>query len=246
LSAAIAVINVESSMNLTIRYDHADSPPAGDGPYAALSKIFVDNRPDSLLDVGCGTGTWLKAADQLGVLDVHGIDGIDACPSEYSRTRFSKRDLTRPFRLGRRYDVVLCLEVAEHLEEAYANVLIQSLVAHAPKVIFSAACPGQSGQHHVNCQWPDYWQSLFNKEGFACDDAIRWSIWGDPRIRPWYRQNMFAAMHAPALAGREPRIVPVVHPDMLRAMTESSSRVPQRLLRGIRWVRSIRESIGLA
>jgi SAM-dependent methyltransferase len=164
-------------MNPGVCFDHAISPASADSAYAALSKIFLDALPNSLLDVGCGTGTWLRAADRLGVPDLHGIDGVD-CSGDRSRVRFSKLDLTKPFSLGRRYDVVLCLEVAEHLDETHAKVLIRSLVAHAPKIIFSAACPGQPGQHHVNCRWPDYWQSLFNDEGFACDDAIRWSIWG--------------------------------------------------------------------
>lgn len=161
-------------MSVTVSYKHARSPHSVDGAYAALSKIFSDIQPGSLLDVGCGTGSWLKAANQLGVFDLHGVDAIDIFSTECPQANFSKFDLTKSFSLGRRYDVVLCLQVAEHLDEEYANVLVQSLVAHAPKVIFSAACPGQPGQHHVNCQWPDYWQALFNKHGFVCDDSIRW------------------------------------------------------------------------
>jgi len=230
-------------MNMTVRYKHAHSPHSVVGAHAALSKIFVDIRPDSLMDVGCGTGTWLKAANQLGVFDLHGIDAIDIFSTECPQASFSKLDLTKSFNLGRRYGVVLCLEVAEHLNVEYASVLVQSLVTHAPRVIFSAACPGQPGQQHVNCQWPDYWQALFNKHGFVCDDSIRWLIWRDKQIEPWYRQNVFSAVHAPTIAGQEPRIAPVIHPDMLPVMFGLSRYVPSKLLPGLRWLRSMAEQV---
>ena len=93
--------------------------------------------------------------------------------------------------------------------------LVTSIVDHADTVLFSAACPDQFGQHPVNCQWPKYWQDLFNGHGFACDESIRWSIWIDSRIEPWYRQNIFFARYNPENAGREKRISPVIHPDMI-------------------------------
>ena len=89
---------------------------------------------------------------------------------------------------------------------------MDSLVRHTDVVLFSAACPGQFGQHHVNCQWPGYWQNLFNERGYACCDDIRWSIWSDERIEPWYRQNMFIARRDMALAGKEKRLESVIHP----------------------------------
>ena len=92
---------------------------------------------------------------------------------------------------------------------------MENLVAHSDRVVFSGACPGQSGQHHVNCQWPEYWQSLFNAVGYTCDDSIRWKIWNIDEIEPWYRQNMFVATRTPDRAGEEPRIKAVIHPQML-------------------------------
>jgi len=61
-------------------------------------------------------------------------------------------------------------------------MLVTSLRAHADTVIFSAACPGQEGQGHINCQWPSYWQALFNRNGFECVDDIRPVIWGNTDI----------------------------------------------------------------
>lgn len=200
-----------------IDYDHTRNLHTADGPREAFQFIFAEDLPRSLLDVGCGTCTWLKAALDAGVIDVFGVDGV-AIPEDslcISRSLFSQQDFTQPWTLGRRFDAVLCLEVAEHLDKVHADHLLDTLVAHADTVIFSAACPGQRGQHHVNCQWPDWWQKRFNDRGYFCDDAVRWRIWDNSRIEPWYRQNMFRATRDPSRAGKEPRIPSVVHPDFL-------------------------------
>jgi hypothetical protein len=131
-----------------------------------------------------------------------------------SREHFCQQDLTADWRLGRRFSAILCLEVAEHLDSRFEKTLIRSLTDHSDLVVFSAACPGQPGQHHVNCQWPAHWQSIFNSLGFSCSDEIRWDLWAFQEIEPWYRQNMFMAWYDPMHAGKEARIRPVIHPAM--------------------------------
>lgn len=205
---------------IPIDYDHRQNRHTIGGAAAAFSVILGESRPASLLDVGCGTGTWLRAASELGIADLCGIDGI-AVPEDQlcvSRELIQLKDLTEPFFVGRRFDVALCLEVAEHLPESVAPILIASLVSHSDVIVFSAACPGQPGQQHVNCQWPEYWQRLFNDGGFVCDDSVRWKIWDDDRVEPWYRQNLFLATKDPAGAGREPKLLRVIHPVLLDAM----------------------------
>jgi SAM-dependent methyltransferase len=213
---------------MCIDYDHAKNPQTPDGPLAAIPVFFAGAKPQSLLDVGCGHGAWLGAAHRFGVLDVVGVDGLVVpdeqlliSPNLY-REIFKQHDLTQPLKLGRRFDAVLCLEVAEHLDEKCAPVLIDSLVAHSDRVVFSAACPGQPGQHHVNCQWPSYWQKLFNERGYVCTDEIRSRIWNDERIGPWYRQNVFAARRDSGHAGREPRISSILHPDVCSGIVEGA------------------------
>jgi len=203
---------------------------------AALAQMLESGTPASLLDVGCGTGTWLRAALNVGIEDVFGVDGKEI-PAEkllIPGNLIAQGDLTQPIDLGRRFDVVLCLEVAEHLDERFAGVLVGNLTRHASFVIFSAACPGQPGQHHVNCKWPDYWQALFNASGFVCSDEIRWHLWSDRRVEPWYRQNMFFARFNPNHAGKEARLKPVIHPDMrpFEAWTELNSTQSQHIEKG--------------
>lgn len=219
---------------LQIDYDHSKNPHTLAGAQAALSTIFANEKPMSLLDVGCGTGTWLKAAMESGVSDVMGIDGVEA-PKErlqVPREMIRYHDLSLPWNLERRFDAVLCLEVAEHLDASSATTLIDALVSHGERIYFSAACPGQLGQHHVNCQWPAYWQRLFNNRGYICEDSLRWLIWDDERIEPWYRQNLLLARHAPRDAGLEPRIRGVVHPEILAMMVAVPSEQLRRIEEG--------------
>ena len=64
-----------------IDYVHAANVHSVEGPRAALNVLFPLLQPASILDVGCGQGTWIKAANELGITDVVGIDGI-ALPPE--------------------------------------------------------------------------------------------------------------------------------------------------------------------
>src|SRR2546426_3691918 len=102
-----------------INYNHSDNFHALEGPRIALAEILAGKKPASILDVGCGICTWLKAALDYGVSDIFGVDGIEIPESQLliPRAFFMWRDLEKPLSLGRRFDLVLCLEVAEHLSE---------------------------------------------------------------------------------------------------------------------------------
>ena len=102
--------------------------------------------PPSVLDVGCGQGAWLAVWQQHGVDDVFGVDGsyVDRGRLLFAAERFYAHDLAQPFDLGRRFGLVECLEVAEHLPEASAGTLVDSLVRHGEVIVFSAAPPGRA------------------------------------------------------------------------------------------------------
>jgi hypothetical protein len=93
--------------------------------------------------------------------------------------------------LGRKFDLALSLEVAEHLEPQFANVIVDTLTRHADAIIFGAALPMQGGTHHVNEQWPNYWIRKFEERGFECYDLIRPLFWNEARIAAFYIQNTF-------------------------------------------------------
>ena len=157
-----------------------------------LRILFRHVAPKSILDVGCGLGTWLSVARAFGVEDVQGVEGpwLEKARLRVPADRVVLHDLAKPFRLGRRFDLAICLEVAEHLEGEEAPGFIDSLTAHADLLLFSAAIPLQGGDCHVNEQWPDYWCALFKERGFEVLDFIRAQIWGDHSIHLWLRQNI--------------------------------------------------------
>lgn len=149
-------------------------------------------RPANIVDFGCGSGGWLAAAARLGIGDILGVDGpwVAASTLEIPPAQFLAADLGALLDLGRSFDLALCLEVAEHLPPDAAAELVATLTAHAPVVLFSAAVPGQGGEGHVNEAWPNVWRDRFSLLGFACFDVLRGAIWRDPRVEPWYRQNL--------------------------------------------------------
>jgi hypothetical protein len=201
-----------------IAYTHSSNAHTVAGARRAFCYFREGHRIKSLLDVGAGNGNWLLAAQIAGVADVLGVDGVIPPWEELcvAPDLILQVDLRKPLRLGRGFDAVVCLEVAEHLPEASATTLVSSLCAHADLVFFSAAAPGQHGQNHVNCRAPDYWQVYFNACGFVCLDTLRELMWCDELVEPWYRQNVFVAMRDPDRAGAEPRLRYLIHP----AMTE--------------------------
>jgi hypothetical protein len=147
----------------------------------------------SVIDVGCGIGTWLSVFQKNGVTDIQGIDGewVDKKMLMIPTERFLNRDLTKPIQLGKKFDLVISLEVAEHLNKEFADTFIASLTSLGPIILFSAAIPMQGGQHHVNEQWPEYWATLFEKYDYALVDCVRKKVWNNPNVGCWYAQNIF-------------------------------------------------------
>jgi len=154
--------------------------------------LVVDRvKPRSVIDVGCGSGAWLRAFKENGVSRVRGIDNARYSGLLIDSSEFDEVDLKQPFRGELQYDLAISLEVAEHLPSQVSTDFVSSLTALAPVILFSAAIPGQGGVCHINEQWPSYWQELFRNCGYRRLDPIRAHIWNDNRVEWYYRQNLF-------------------------------------------------------
>ena len=149
--------------------------------------------PQSVLDVGCGAGAMLATFAAAGLVDLVGLDddAVDAGVFCCDPTFITRVDLAQPFDLGRRFDLVVSLEVAEHLSKDHARAFVASLVRHGDVILFSAAIPGQGGVNHVNEQWQSWWAEIFGSMGFRCLDVIRPVIWNEAAMPIWYKQNAF-------------------------------------------------------
>jgi hypothetical protein len=186
--------------------------------------------PRSVVDLGCAHGIWLQTFAAHGVDDYLGVDG-EWVPLEKLHIppeRFVASRLDKPLDLGRRFDLAVSLEVAEHLPERGAKQFVRNIVGLAPCVLFSAAVPYQRGTDHFNEQWPDYWAGLFAEHGYVPLDGIRPLVWSNENVFSFYRQNilMFASSDAirehPLLEEDRRRTVDeqlsIVHPELMESL----------------------------
>lgn len=145
-----------------------------------------------VIDVGCGTGIWLKIFSDHGARDIQGYDGdwVDRAQLRIPAERFHAHDLEQPLNVPEQFDLAISLEVAEHLSEQRADGFVEDLTKLADVVLFSAAIPYQLGTLHINCQWPEYWCAKFRTSGFSAFDCFRPLLWDDASIPYWYKNSM--------------------------------------------------------
>lgn len=158
-----------------------------------LPRVFEIVQPSSVLDVGCGLGTWVKACVELGVSDALGVDGnyVNQDQLHCDRERFTPGDVAKPFTLNRSFDLVMSLEVAEHIPEERAEYYLDNITSHGDVVLFGAAVPHFGGKHHVNEQWQSYWVNKFDMRGYKAIDCVRAAVWNEPSVEWWYKQDTF-------------------------------------------------------
>lgn len=154
--------------------------------------LFEHFVPTSVIDLGCGIGTWLKAFSESGVRRIHGRDGVwvrdrllispdNFLPSDLSEVVVGDME---------RFDLAMSLEVLEHLPPSASGNFVASLCNLADVILFSAAIPGQGGTHHINERWQSFWAEIFLSHGYYPFDCIRPYIMGDQTVEWWYQQNI--------------------------------------------------------
>jgi SAM-dependent methyltransferase len=210
--------------------------------------------PTSVVDLGCGVGTWLSVFREKGVSDILGVDGcyVDTDALLIPRDCFLPHDLATPIAVTRQFDLAISLEVGEHLPAEASDFLVDQLVGLANIVLFSAAIPGQGGFHHINEQWQSYWRDRFESRGYVPVDCIRHRFWRDPDVGAYYRQNMLLYVEQGLLASRpnlraeaeRGAVLPsdLVHPLLLdHVLTRQPNLrpllrgLPAAILRAVKW-----------
>jgi SAM-dependent methyltransferase len=149
-------------------------------------------NPVSVIDVGCGTGEFLCIFKKFGIKDILGIDGpwLKTEKLRVPKKYFISANLEKAPQINRKFDLVVSLEVAEHLAKKSAKKYVESLVKFGPIILFSAAIPFQGGTNHLNEQWPEYWKKLFGDMGYLPVDCLRSVLWNNKKVSFWYIQNI--------------------------------------------------------
>lgn len=159
------------------------------------SMIIKEFDPLSVIDIGCGVGWILYYLDLQGVK----VDGIEPNPNikEYVPKNISEsinqENLEVSIIPKKFYDLAICLEVAEHIDKKYSNIIVKNICQHSNTILFSAATPGQGGVGHINEQPFEYWENIFNKYNFIlqkpqtkfCRNHLK-----DKKVNAWYHRNI--------------------------------------------------------
>jgi SAM-dependent methyltransferase len=226
------------------RYDTRFFTSQRDGSLAAartiLPIIWDKVAPARVVDLGCGVGAWLKASLDLGARSVIGLDGSYAAAEQLTipPSSFIAADLEAPLPTpSGDFDLAICVEVLEHLSPSAGERAVAWLCQQAPVVLFSAAVPGQVGEHHINEDWLSSWRTAFRASGHELYDIIRPAVWTDPNIAFWYRQNMvvFARPDHAArygLGAPATDMIDVIHPDLYNANRQRFMQYYRRSLSG--------------
>jgi len=187
---------------------------------AVVPRVAALLAPASVLDVGCGVGAWCNVWLENGAKDVAGADGdyVERERLLMGAERFIAANLAKPFNAGARFDLVMSLEVAEHVPEPDADTFVANLTRHGDVVLFSAAVPGQGGEFHVNERPLGYWRDKFAAHGYDCFDPLRPMLRNDTKVAPWYRFNTLLYVARSR--------VPTLSPTILASRIDPSQPVP--------------------
>lgn len=160
----------------------------------AVINVF---RPQTVIDIGCATGDILRGLQEKGVW-VIGIEGSKEAREFMEIDRVVYQDIRKPLEcVPRQYDLAMSLEVAEHIEEEYAEQYVKNLCALSNQILLTAAPPGQGGHGHVNCQPKEYWVDKFKEQGFySCRACMLAFI---EKLEPWAKKKGIKAYYDNAM-----------------------------------------------
>jgi len=123
-------------------------------------------RDEPVLDLGCGPGYYLSVLAGRGFKCL-GVEGTPSIGEIADFGAIVEADLTKPLTIEWPRSTVVCLEVAEHIQEAFEATLLDAIDRYCSRVaVISWAIPGQRGRGHVNCRPSSYVYERFRGRGF--------------------------------------------------------------------------------
>jgi glycosyltransferase involved in cell wall biosynthesis/SAM-dependent methyltransferase len=153
---------------MTLDYDRIqqEEQPFADRLGPCLKRLL---NPKKFLDIGCGPGMHVRVMDSLGV-DSLGVE-LDTRATHPLIKNQSLLELHGKYTA----DLVMSLEVAEHIDAQYVDSIVQNMVESIEPggtLVWTAAHPGQGGIGHINCQPKEYWVEKFTAQGLIRDETL--------------------------------------------------------------------------
>lgn len=133
--------------------------------------------PSSIIDLGCGVGSYLEGVLKAGCNDMLGIEISFEKAKAYFvdeiKSYIQYGDITTNLNLNRTFDCVMSFEVAEHIEPESTYAFINNLTQLSDKyIIFTAAPPGQKGTGHINTRNMDFWIKEISSNRFSYQEDM--------------------------------------------------------------------------
>lgn len=134
---------------------------------AKLLYYWVTNNfnPHSVIDIGCGSGVFLLDYFNANI-EVVGVD-FEANARKWLSDSLVIHDLTKPLYIKKKYDLAMSIEVIEHIEQEYEDIVVKTIADASDLLLFSGAKPNQIGENHINCQTKEYWIKKFEQHNFT-------------------------------------------------------------------------------
>ncbi len=133
--------------------------------------LYDELKPNSVLDLGCGVGSYLEGFFDAGCRDLLGIElNFDKAKKYIVDNIFFfivEGDATIELNLNRKFDCIISFEVGEHIEPNGTEMFINNLTSYSNKyIILTVAPPGQRGTGHINLRDRDFWIKSIVIKGF--------------------------------------------------------------------------------
>lgn len=163
-------------------------------PFRYLSDKY---RPASVVDYGCGIGSYLQIFKRFSSSKVLGIDGIPASATVLNSDEYQQCDLGGIFEFSTTAELAICVEVMEHLTDDQALQLARTISENTRNIIlFSAAEVGQPGHNHINCRDLSEWLSRWENLGWYPDLYETLGVRALSTLC-WFRRNLVLLTRSP-------------------------------------------------
>ncbi|WP_431236977.1 glycosyltransferase family 2 protein [Mycolicibacterium aichiense] len=165
------------------------------------------HQPGSVLDIGCGSGAYLKYFASRGSERIHGLDRPGETFRYLERGEFSEAGLAEPGEFSETFDLVICTEAIDGIPAHSQAAVIDNIVRHARhRIVFSAGRPGESNDPDAHLRPIAEWLELFKAAGWE-PDLFESLAMRSLSTFPWFHGNLVVLAPGPETAGARQRLI---------------------------------------